>query len=215
VKDLFRAARFLLLDLAAALLLFVLYGISRNMTLAVSCALALALAQIGWELARGKPIHALQWISLVTVAAGGFGALKTGNPLFVMLQPSMVYLLTGTAMLKRGWMMRYLPPRALEYLPDLGVAFGYVWAGLMFFSAALNLMLAFRLGVTDWGLAMSAWGLSSKTALFVIQYGVMKSVGRRRFHAPWRRPDSNCKDGCGESQAAFSLPTKSMPTPSA
>jgi intracellular septation protein len=183
VKDLFQAARYLLFDLASALLLFALYGLSHNMMLAVGCALMLALAQIGWELARRKPVHSLQWISLVTVAAGGLGALKTGNPLFVMLQPSAVYLLTGAAMLKRGWMMRYLPPRAVEYVPDLGVGFGYVWAGLMFFSAALNLVLALRLSVTDWGAAIATWGIASKTGLFVTQYGVMKAIGRRRYRA--------------------------------
>ncbi len=42
-------------------------------------------------------------------------------------------------MLKPGWMTRYLPPEALEYVPDLGYAFGFVWAGLMFVSAVLNL----------------------------------------------------------------------------
>jgi hypothetical protein len=71
----------------------------------------------------------------------------------------------------------------VEYVPDLGVTFGYVWAGLMFFSAALNLVLAFRLSVTGWSLAISAWGLSSKTALFIFQYGVMKTIGRRRYRA--------------------------------
>jgi intracellular septation protein len=101
----------------------------------------------------------------------------------VMLQPSVLYPLTGIAMLQRGWMNRYLPPRALECVPDLGIAFGYVWAGLMLMSAAVNLGLALSLDLKAWGVAISAWSIASKTALFLIQFAVMKSTGRRRHHA--------------------------------
>ena len=84
-------------------------------------------------------------------------------------------------MMKRGWMTRYLPPSALALVPDLGVRFGYVWAGMMFFSAALNMALALTCSVLVWGAAMSAWGAGSKIALFFLQYTVMKRVGRRRY----------------------------------
>jgi hypothetical protein len=86
-------------------------------------------------------------------------------------------------MMKRGWMNRYLPPRALEFVPDLGVRFGYVWAGMMFFSAALNLVLALTCSVVVWGAAITAWGTGSKIALFFVQYAVMKTTGRRRYRA--------------------------------
>ncbi len=125
----------------------------------------------------------MQWVSLVVVIASGSATLFTRNPVFVMIKPSLIYLAVGAAMLRRGWMNRYLPPRALEIVPDLAIAFGYVWAGLMFFSAALNLVLALTLSVTGWGAAMSIWGIASKSALFFLQYGVMKTVGRRRYYA--------------------------------
>jgi hypothetical protein len=68
-------------------------------------------------------------------------------------------------------------------VPDLAITFGYVWAGLMFLSAVVNLGLAFNLDIKSWAAAISVWGLASKAALFLIQYGVMKSVGRRRARA--------------------------------
>jgi intracellular septation protein A len=180
VKDLLHSASALLLDLAATVLFFLLYRVTHNLPLAVIAGLVLAIGQIGWHLARNQPVDALQWVSLVTVAASGAATLHTGNPLYVMLKPSILYLLVGWAMLQRGWMNRYLPPRALQYVPDLGVRFGYVWAGLMFVSAALNLVLALSLDVASWGVAITSWGISSKAALFLIQYAVMKSIGRRR-----------------------------------
>ena len=80
-------------------------------------------------------------------------------------------------------MNRYLPDRALQIVPDLAIAFGYVWAGLMFFSAALNLVLALTLSVTAWGTVMTIWGIASKTILSFSSYGVMKTIGRRRSQA--------------------------------
>jgi intracellular septation protein len=183
MKQLIQSAKFLLFDLASTLFFFALYAATHNIILAVSVAVALALGQIGWEVAHGRRVDALQWVSLVVVVASAAGTLHTGNPRFVMLQPSVLYLLTGIAMLQRGWMNRYLPPKALEYVPDLGITFGYVWAGLMLLSAAVNLGLALSLDLKAWGVAISAWGIASKTALFFIQFAVMKSTGRRRHHA--------------------------------
>jgi hypothetical protein len=68
-------------------------------------------------------------------------------------------------------------------VPDLVIASGYVWAGLMFASAALNLFLALQTSILVWGSVMAAWGTGSKIALFVLQYATMRFVGRRRYLA--------------------------------
>ena len=183
MKSMFFAARALLMDLASTILFFGIYALTRNTILAVACGLALAAGQIAWHAFKHSAVDTLQWVSLVVVLAAGGATLFTGNSVFVMLKPSLVYLLVGWAMLQRGWMNRYMPPRALEFVPDLTVTFGYVWAGLMFFSAALNLVLALDLDVTRWGIALSVWGIASKTTLFFFQYGVMKFIGRRRYRA--------------------------------
>ncbi len=183
MKSLLSAARALLMDMASTILFFCVYALTQNTVLAVILGAALALGQIGWHLLRGTSVDALQWISLVVVLSSGSATIITNNPQFVMFKPSVIYLLVGWAMLKRGWMNQYMPPRALEFVPDLTVTFGYVWAGLMFFSAALNIVLALNLSVTQWGLAMTIWGTASKAALFFFQYGVMKFIGRRRYHA--------------------------------
>jgi intracellular septation protein A len=183
VNGLLYSGRVLAADLAATVFFFGLYALTHNIALAVGLGVALALVQIGWRLARRQTIDALQWISLFLVIAAGSTTLLTHNPVFVMLKPTAIYLLVGCAMMKRGWMNRYLPPRALEFVPDLGVRFGYVWAGMMFFSAALNLVLALTCSVVVWGAAITAWGTGSKIALFFVQYAVMKTTGRRRYRA--------------------------------
>ena len=91
-----------------------------------------------------------------------------------------IYLIVGIVMLKRGWMNRYLPPIALELVPDIAIIVGYAWSGLMFFSAGLNLVVALNFSVATWSAAMSIWGIASKLALFLVQYVTMRAVGGRR-----------------------------------
>jgi len=100
----------------------------------------------------------------------------------VMLKPSAIYCIVGAVMLKRGWINRYLPERA-QPVADVATAFGYVWAGLMFASAVLNIALALSLDAKTWAAVMSAWGLFSKIGLFLVQYAAMTAIGRRRAAA--------------------------------
>jgi intracellular septation protein A len=183
VSGLLQAGRALLLDMAATLFFLLLYALTHDLTLSVGLGLALALGRIGWLVARHKPVDTLQWVSLFVVGASGTATLITHNPVFVMLKPSLIYAVVGAAMLKRGWLNRYLPPVALETVSDMAIVFGYVWAGLMFFSAALNIFIALHYPVIVWGAFMSLYGMVSKLGMFVIQYAAMRTVGVRRYRA--------------------------------
>jgi phosphate transport system permease protein len=78
--------------------------------------------------------------------AYGIGTTRWGA-IFNIILPAAISAIVGGVMLKRGWMMRYMPEIARGLMPDLIVAFGYAWAGLMFASAALNVVLALSSGV--------------------------------------------------------------------
>ena len=179
MKNLFQAARVLLLDLASTFLFLVVYLATDNLLLAVGLGMLLGVVQIGAELVRRKPVAALQWISVIAVLSSGAATFVTHDPRFVMLKPSVIYAVVGLVMLKRGWMNRYLPPRAAPVL-DVATTFGYVWAGLMFASALLNIALALSLDAKTWAAVMSGWGVASKVGLFLIQYATMTAIGRRR-----------------------------------
>jgi intracellular septation protein len=180
MKNLLEAGKMLLLDMAATLFFLVLYLLTHNIALSVVLGMALGTAQIGWQLARGKPIDTMQWMSLFLVLGAGTVTLITDDPRFVMIKPSVIYTIVGVVMLKRGWMNRYLPPIAIELVPDIAVIFGYVWAGLMFFSAVLNVIVAVNVSVLTWSAVMSIWGIASKAALFLLGYATMRGIGVRR-----------------------------------
>jgi intracellular septation protein len=181
MKNLLEAGKLLFFDMAATLFFLALYLLTHNLALSVVLGMALGATQIGYELARGKPIDTMQWMSLFLVLGAGTVTLITNDPRFVMIKPSVIYIIVGIVMLRRGWMNRYLPPVAIALVPDIAVVFGYVWSGLMFFSAVLNVIVAVNFSVVTWSVAMSIYGIVSKAALFLIAYATMRIVGRRRY----------------------------------
>lgn len=192
MKTLFQAASVLLLDLASTFVFLVVLLVTQRVpvlapygvTIGIVCGIVFGIGQITVELARKKPVGVMQWLSLALVIGFGGASLITHDPRFVMFKPTIIYCIVGAVMLKRGWMNRYLPPVAQEIVPDLGLAFGYIWAGLMFFSAALNFAaVAMHLNVIVWATFMSIYATGSKLALFLIQYATMRFIGVRRRRA--------------------------------
>jgi intracellular septation protein len=180
MKYLFESGKLLLLDMASTFFFLVAYLLTHNIALSVVLGMALGAAQIGWQLARHKPIDTMQWMSLFLVLGAGTATLLTDDPRFVMIKPSVIYIIVGIVMLKPGWINRYLPPIAIEVVPDVAVMFGYVWAGLMFFSAGLNLIVALNFSVVTWSALMSIYAIVSKAALFLIGFVTMRTIGKRR-----------------------------------
>ena len=180
MRSLFAAAKLLLLDMASTFLFLVAFLLTRNLPLSVVLGMAVGVAQIVWQFACKKPIDTMQWMSLFLVIGFGTATLITDDPRFVMVKPSLIYVIVGVVMLKPGWMNRYLPPAAIAVVPDIAFIFGFVWAGLMFFSAALNVVIALNFSVVVWSAFMSVYAVVSKAGLFLIQYATMRYIGASR-----------------------------------
>jgi intracellular septation protein len=180
MRNLLHAGKFLALDMASTLFFLVLYLLTKNIPLSVVLGIALGVGQIGWEVVAKRPIGSLQWLSLILVVASGTATLITNDPRFVMIKPTLIYITVGVVMLKPGWMTRYLPEIAMEVVPDIAFIFGFVWAGLMFLSAAVNIVVALNFSVVAWVSFMSAYGIVSKLGLFFVQYATMRAIGVRR-----------------------------------
>ena len=106
MKDLFLAARVLLLDMASMVLFLVVVLLTDNLALAAALGMTLGVAQIGWQFFRRQPVEALQWLSVIQVLVAGTATLLTDDPRFVMLKPSVVSFVLGVVMLRQGWMNR-------------------------------------------------------------------------------------------------------------
>lgn len=183
MKDFLKAARLLVLDLASTILFLVLFLLTHNIILSVGLGMALGLGQIGTQFVRRKPVDSMEWLSLFLVIASGTATLLTNNPRFMLFKPSVIYAIVAVVMLKPGWLNRYLPDIAKAVVPDVATAVGFVWAGLMFLSAAVNAFVALTCSVATWALIMPIFGIVSKVAVFLGGFAALRIIARRRVRA--------------------------------
>ena len=190
MKELLHSARYLAEDMASMILFVVVLEVSHSMfglqvspatLLAVAAGMVLGVCQIAWHMVRKEKIDAMQWLSVALVIAGGVATFLTNDPRFVMMKPSVIHVIIGVFMLKKGWMNRYLPEIAQASVPDVAVIFGFVWSGLMFLTAILNVVVALNYDALTWGKIMSIWGTGSMIGLFLFQFAVMRFIGQRRY----------------------------------
>jgi intracellular septation protein A len=180
MKDLLQAARLLLLDLASTVFFLILFLLTHNTLLSVALGVALGIIQIGIQLVRRKPIDTMEWLSLFLVIAAGTATLLTDDPRFVLLKPSVIYVIVGIVMLKPGWLNRYLPEIVKAVASDVAVIVGFVWAGLMFLSAAVNVVVALAASLQIWAVVMPVFGIVSKVIVFLSGFLALRFTTRRR-----------------------------------
>jgi intracellular septation protein A len=185
VKNLLFAIRPLAMDLASTLVFVAVGALTHDPILATAIAVAVGFLQVVYLKLRGHAVSPIQWMSLGLVLVFGGATLFTHNARFMMFKPTIVYVLVGSAMLQRGWMLPYLPPVAREHVGDtVMIAWGYVWAGLMFATALTNVAFALLTSFAVWTAFIAVAPLVSKLLLFAVQYlSIRRRVIRRRAQA--------------------------------
>lgn len=183
VHPLIHAGKWLAADLLSTLMFVGLYATTHSLYVATGLAIAAGFVQIAWLNFRRSPIDAMQWMSLGLVVVFGGASLYAHDPRFIMLKPTLIYAIVGGVMLKRGWMARYQAPLALRWGRDVSVAFGYVWAGLMFATGALNLALVAHGDPKAWAWFIGVFPIASKLALFAGQYVTTRFIVVARMRA--------------------------------
>jgi intracellular septation protein len=183
MRELLQAARLLLLDLASTVFFLILFLLTHNTLLSVALGVALGIVQVGIQFVRRKPIDTMEWLSLFLVIAAGTATLLTDDPRFVLLKPSVIYVIVGIVMLKPGWLNRYLPEIVRVAAPDIAVIVGFVWAGLMFLSAAVNVAVALAASLHTWAVVMPVFGIVSKVIVFLSGFLAIRFTTRRRIRA--------------------------------
>jgi intracellular septation protein A len=161
-------------DLVPMAIFLVVVLATRNILAATAIGMAAGVGQLIWTLARRQPIGAIQWASLGLVALLGGATLLTRDPRFIMLKPTAAHLFLGAVMLRPGWMERYAPAEVRDVARPMLTAFGFVWAALMFVTAALNLAVMLLADPMSWAKFNLIFPPGSMIALFAIQNLVMR-----------------------------------------
>lgn len=175
MRNLIHAGRGLLQDLLPTLVFAALVAMKLDVVLTIGAAMLVGVAQVAVQLATRRAVAPLQWASLGLVLVFGAAALLTHDARFLMAKPTLIYAIVGAVMMQRGWMLRYLPPAAEGYGERYMILFGYAWAGLMFLTAGLNLVVAILLPA-QWPVFLATFPAASKIVLFAVQYLAVRAL---------------------------------------
>jgi intracellular septation protein A len=180
MKDVFAK---LATDFFSTIVFLALYFITGDVLLATGVAIAGAVAQVIYARVRGQQLAFMTYASAALVVVLGSVTLLTNDPRFVLAKPSIAHFAVGAIMLKRGWMLRYLPPIVTETIPEYVTIAGYAWAALMFALGAGVIAVAATGDIKLWALYVSVVAIGAKVAAFAIQYAAFRILITNRIRA--------------------------------
>ena len=170
-------------DFLSTIVFLVIYLATDNVVLATSVAIAGAVGQVMYSRIKGKTLGYMTWASLALVIVLGGATLLTHDPRFVLAKPAIGHVAIGLIMLKRGWMLRYMPAIVTETIPEYVTVAGYAWAVLMFVLAAGTVAVASTGDMKLWAVYVSVVLLGAKIAAFAIQYVAFRILVTGRIRA--------------------------------
>lgn len=177
-----QALRQLLSDFLSAILFLAVYALSGDLFAAAAIAVAAGLAQLAGIWLTGRRVEPMQWMSLGLVVVLGGATMLTQSPRFIMLKPTIVHLAVAAVMLRRGWMIRYLPEIVVQNVPEPAVVTaGYAWAALLAAIGLVNLIIALHFDFATWAWFISVGAVGAKLVAFALQYGVFRTIIRQRI----------------------------------
>jgi intracellular septation protein len=180
MKDVFAK---LLTDFLSTIVFLVLYLSTDNVLLATSVAIAGAVAQVVYSRLNGKPLGFMTYASLALVIVLGGATLLTNDPRFVLAKPSIAHFAIGAIMLKRGWMLRYVPPLVVETIPEYVTIAGYAWAALMVLLGLGVIAVASTGDIKLWAFYVSVVAIGAKVAAFAVQYVAFRILVTNQLRA--------------------------------
>ncbi len=170
-------------DFLSTLVFLAVYLITDNVVLATSVAIASSVAQVIYAHVRRQPLGFMTYASLGLVIVLGGATLLTSDPRFVLAKPAIAHFAIGGIMLKRDWMLRYMPPLVVETIPEYVTFAGYAWAALMFALGAGTIAIATTGDLKLWAIYVSVIAMGAKVAAFAVQYVAFRILVTHRIRA--------------------------------
>jgi intracellular septation protein len=170
-------------DFLSTIVFLAVYLTTDNVLLATGVAIAGSVAQVFYAHVRGQPLAFMTYASLALVIVLGSATLLTNDPRFVLAKPAIAHFAIGSVMLKRGWMLRYMPDIVAETIPEYVTIAGYAWAALMFALGAGTIAIAMTGDLKLWAIYVSVVAMGAKVAAFAVQYVAFRLLVTSRIRA--------------------------------
>jgi intracellular septation protein A len=173
-------------DFFSTILFLAIYLATDNVLLATGVAIAGAIAQVIYSRVKGKPLGYMTYASVALVIVLGSATLLTHDPRFVLAKPAIGHFAIGAIMLKRGWLLRYLPAIVTDNIPEYVTVAGYAWAALMFVLGAGTIGVAMTGDMKLWTFYVTVVLVGAKFAAFAVQYVAFRLLIGSRLRAAAR-----------------------------
>jgi len=174
-------------DFFSTILFIAIYFITGDVLLATGVAIAGAIVQVIYSRIKGKELGYMTWASLALVIVLGSATLLTHDPRFVLAKPAIGHFAIGAIMLKRGWMLRYMPPIVTQTIPEYVTLAGYAWAALCFALGVGTIGVAMTGDMKLWTFYVTVVLVGAKIAAFAIQYVAFRVLVGGRIRAAAQR----------------------------
>jgi intracellular septation protein len=128
----------------------------------------------------------MTYASVALVIVLGSATLLTHDPRFVLAKPAIGHFAIGAIMLKRGWLLRYLPAIVTDTIPEYVTVAGYAWAALMFVLGTGTIGVAMTGDMKLWTFYVTVVLVGAKLAAFAVQYVAFRLMIGSRLRAAAR-----------------------------
>jgi intracellular septation protein len=170
-------------DFFSTLVFLGVYLASGNIVLATAVAIAGAIGQLIHGRIKRRELGFMTYASLLLVIVLGSATILTQDPRFVLAKPSIAHFAIGAIMLKRGWMLRYMPPIVAETIPEYVTFAGFAWAALMFALGAGTIAVAMTGDLRLWTIYVTFVAVGAKLLAFAVQYVAFRALVTGRLRA--------------------------------
>jgi intracellular septation protein len=171
-------------DFLSTIVFLAVYFLTGQVLVATVIAVLGAAVQVLYARLKRRPLSLMTYASVALVVVLGSTTLLTNDPRFVLAKPAIAHFAIGLMMLKRGWMLRYLPASVTEAIPRHVTIAGYAWAVLLLLLGAGTVAFAVNGDVKLWAFYVSVVAVGAKVLAFALQYAVFWLALRARSRAP-------------------------------
>lgn len=168
-------------DFFSTIVFVVLYFSTGNVLLATVVAVVGAIGQFVYAKIKGTRLDLMSYASVALVVVLGGATLFTNDPRFMLVKPSIGHFAVGAIMLRRDWMLRYVPQIVATTIPEYVRLAGHLWAALMFLLGAGVIAAALTGDMKLWTAYVMIVAPTAKVAAFAVQYIAFRIVIRGRM----------------------------------
>jgi len=142
-----------LFDFFPVILFFVAYKVT-DIFVATGVAIAAAIVQIGWSLARRHKISGMQWTSLVVIVLFGGATLILRDETFIKWKPTVLYWLAGAVFLGAlafgQNFVKAVMGEGITLPEPVWFKLAVAWGVFFLFKGTLNLWVAYTFPTDVW-----------------------------------------------------------------